>query len=38
MADGVEPVPRFAERETEPPVVRNRALEVVDEELWGEAM
>ena len=35
-ADGVETVPRFAERETEPPVVRHCALEIVDEELWCE--
>src|SRR6266550_748753 len=35
-ADGVEVVPRLVERETEPPVVGHRALEVVDEELRGE--
>src|SRR5262245_2855436 len=36
LTDGVEAVPRLAEREADPPVVRDRALEVVDEELGSE--
>src|SRR4026207_63623 len=36
MADGVEAIPRLAEREAELLVVADRALEVVDKELWSE--
>src|SRR5438132_6800542 len=35
-ADAVEIAPRFAEDETEPPVVGHRALEILDEELRSE--
>ena len=34
--DRVEPFPRLAEREAELLVVRDRALKVVDKELWSE--
>ena len=34
--DRVEPFPRLAEREADLPVVRDRALKVVDKELWSE--
>ena len=34
--DRVEPFPRLAEREADLLVVRDRALEVVDKELWSE--
>src|SRR5437868_3393999 len=34
--DRVEPFPRLAERETDLPVVRDRALKIVDKELWSE--
>ena len=33
MSDGIETTPWFAERKTELPIVRNRPLKVVDEEL-----
>ena len=33
MPDGIETAPWFAERKTELPIGRNRALKVVDEEL-----
>ena len=35
-ADSVEPAPRLAETESQPLVVRDRALKVVDEELRSE--
>src|SRR5262245_17739729 len=36
MTDRVESIPRLAEAEADLLVVRNRALKVVDEELWSE--
>src|SRR6266550_8117738 len=34
--DRIEPFPRLAEREADLPVVRDRALKVVDQELWSK--
>ena len=34
--DRVEPLPWLAERETDLLIVRDRAIEVVDKELWSE--
>ena len=36
MTDGVEPLPWLAEREADLLVVRDRAIKVVDQELWSE--
>ena len=36
VTDGVEPIPRLAEGKADLPVVRDRALEVIDPELWSK--
>src|SRR5689334_15846124 len=36
MSDCVETIPRLAKREADLLIVRNRALKIVDEELWRE--
>src|SRR5206468_522141 len=36
MTNGVETIPRLAETEADLLVVRHRAIEVVDQELWCE--
>src|SRR5262245_42183492 len=36
FADGVKPVPRFAERKAQLAVVRNRTFKIIDQELWSE--
>src|SRR5262249_1485226 len=35
-SDRVEPFPRLAEREADFPIVGNRALQVIHQELWSE--